>query len=546
MAQLRWAKSLGGIGSIFVLLGFVPYVGFFLVIVGIVMILAAVKFIADVLAHRAIFNKMITAVVLAAVGVVVGFLVVFGALFSLAGLGSAGNFIPGFFPSNYSPYSLTRTELLNNVPNVETSIAIDPNNPNYMIVGTTPQYFAPEYSTDGGVTWHNDTAQISAFWGYNAPSVGDNPGAAIGPDGTDYSIEYTTLINGSAAQVFYLASSTNHGKSWTIDPNPYASVIANATYHATVTTWTLLNGTTTTGCFSQANTIGGDYQKIAVDDGTASPFKGNIYIIGDFQILWNGLCVVQQGFIRSTDGGQTWGQHIITDPSFVGSSQVESLSIAPNGEMYFSRNYGNTGTPSILFEKSTDAGNTWTNKVIPTSGVVLNPDTTYSPSGIYIAYISCLTSCNYTTNGSTAVFLKSSTDDGNTWSSPSKISDSAAVPYWSYIANPDPLGNPENCAVTSIFTDCGPVHRPPTITASSLGIVVSWTDWRNSINSTNADTYAYVSSNRGSNIRLTAFPGRLCEFIQGNCNGFGFGNDQMDVASSTNGVFFCRRSRYRQ
>jgi len=92
-----------------------------------------------------------------------------------------------------------------------------------------------------------------------------------------------------------MASSTNHGQSWTLDPNPYASVITNSTFHATVTTWTFLNVTTTTGCFSQYNALGGDYQKIAVDDGPNSPFKGYVYLIGDFQILWNGICVVQQG-----------------------------------------------------------------------------------------------------------------------------------------------------------------------------------------------------------------------------------------------------------
>jgi len=229
---------------------------------------------------------------------------------------------------------------------------------------------------------------------------------------------------------------------------------------------------------------------------------------------------------------------MITDPSYAGSSQVESLAIAPNCVIYFSRNYGNTGAASILFEKSADGGNSWNYKVIPMSAVLLNPDTTYSSSGIYITYIACLTSCDYTSNGSSAVFLTSSTDDGDTWASPVKISNSGAVPYWSYIANPDPLGNQENCNVPSIFTDCGPVHRPPTITDSPLGIVVGWTDWRNSVNGTNADIYAYVSGFRGRDIRLTTSPGRLCEFIQGNCNGFGFGNDQMKVASSPNGVFF--------
>ncbi len=84
---------------------------------------------------------------IALLGAVMVFVLVSGYIY-FAGSGSIGALIQGAFLAN-SPYSLTRTELLNNVPNVETSVAIDPNNPNYMIVGTTPQYFAPEYSTDG-------------------------------------------------------------------------------------------------------------------------------------------------------------------------------------------------------------------------------------------------------------------------------------------------------------------------------------------------------------------------------------------------------------
>jgi len=468
---------------------------------------------------------------------IIGLVALIGYTFLLES-GNFGTFIPRSPLSNFSAPSITRTRLLSNVPNVETAIAIDPNNPNYMIVGTIPQHFAPAYSADGGLTWHNTTTQITAFWGYISPSIGDNPGAAIGPDGTDYSIEYTTLINDSSAQAFYLASSTNHGRSWVLSPNPYASAVDNSTFHASITTWTFLNGTTTKGCFTQYNTYGGDYQKIGVDTWPDSPFKGYVYIIGDFQMLWNGACVIQQGFIRSTDNGHTWDLHVVTDPAFSGSSQVEGLSIARNGEIYFSRNYGGSGTGSILFEKSADAGSTWTHKIIPVSGVVLNPDTASSLSGVYIAYIACTMPCNYAKNGSSSVFLISSTDDGNTWSLPVRISDQGAVPYWSYIANPDPIGNQEDCSVPSIYTDCGPVHRPPTITSSQFGIVVGWTDWRNSINGTSADIYAYVSGFGGSNVRLTAFPGRLCEVKQGNCNGFGFGNDQMKVAASTNGVFF--------
>jgi uncharacterized membrane protein len=99
MASLGQAKSLGGVGSILVLLGFVPYAGFVLSIVGFILILIAVKYIADVLGDQTIFNNMIVAVVLAIIGIVVGFVVVLSAVYSLIGLGSIGTYTPGTVPS---------------------------------------------------------------------------------------------------------------------------------------------------------------------------------------------------------------------------------------------------------------------------------------------------------------------------------------------------------------------------------------------------------------------------------------------------------------
>lgn len=76
------AKTLGGIGAILVLLAFVPSVGAILGIVGFVMVLVAVKYIADDLKDRTIFNNMMIAVTLSIVGIVVGSLVVLGTAFN--------------------------------------------------------------------------------------------------------------------------------------------------------------------------------------------------------------------------------------------------------------------------------------------------------------------------------------------------------------------------------------------------------------------------------------------------------------------------------
>jgi len=65
-----------------VLLSFVPTVGTVLGLIGFVMILAAIKYIADDLSDRTIFNNMIIAVILGIVGIAIGSLVVLGTVLS--------------------------------------------------------------------------------------------------------------------------------------------------------------------------------------------------------------------------------------------------------------------------------------------------------------------------------------------------------------------------------------------------------------------------------------------------------------------------------
>lgn len=103
MASLGQAKTLGGVGSILVLLSPIPYAGAVLSIVGFIMILIAVKYIADVLGDQKIFNNMVIAIVLAIVGIVVGVVVVLGAVYSLIGLGGY-TYTPGMttLPTGFS------------------------------------------------------------------------------------------------------------------------------------------------------------------------------------------------------------------------------------------------------------------------------------------------------------------------------------------------------------------------------------------------------------------------------------------------------------
>jgi uncharacterized membrane protein len=80
---LTQAKSMGGVGSILVLLSFVPTVGFVLGIVGLVLVLIAVKQISDAVKDREIFNNVLMAVILQVVGIGILTFAVLGALLSL-------------------------------------------------------------------------------------------------------------------------------------------------------------------------------------------------------------------------------------------------------------------------------------------------------------------------------------------------------------------------------------------------------------------------------------------------------------------------------
>jgi uncharacterized membrane protein len=76
---------MGGVGSILVLLSFVPYVGFVLGLAGFVMVLLAVKQISEVVKDREIFHNVLMAVILQIVGSAISVFVMLGSFFAFVG-----------------------------------------------------------------------------------------------------------------------------------------------------------------------------------------------------------------------------------------------------------------------------------------------------------------------------------------------------------------------------------------------------------------------------------------------------------------------------
>ncbi len=80
MASLSEAKTLGGVGSILILLGFIPFMG----IVGWILVLIAVKYIADTVGDRSVWDNMLYAVILAVIGIAALSLMIFLPLFGIS------------------------------------------------------------------------------------------------------------------------------------------------------------------------------------------------------------------------------------------------------------------------------------------------------------------------------------------------------------------------------------------------------------------------------------------------------------------------------
>ena len=98
MASLGQAKSLGGVGAILVLIGtFLGAPGAVLAIIGFILVLVAVKYVADIFSNQTIFNNMIIAVVLSIIGIIALIAIVLSAFSSFIGFGNF-SFMPGTAP----------------------------------------------------------------------------------------------------------------------------------------------------------------------------------------------------------------------------------------------------------------------------------------------------------------------------------------------------------------------------------------------------------------------------------------------------------------
>lgn len=286
-----------------------------------------------------------------------------------------------------------------NYPN-ETSIIIDPKNPNVLIAGANiDNYYI---SLDTGRTWTSHILNSNfGVWG--------DPVLAVDTASNFYYFHLSNPPSGNWIDRIVCQKSTDNGISWT-----------NGSF-------TGLNG-------SKAQ----DKQWCAIDR-----TNNNMYLTWT-QFDNYGSTNVQDSsiilFSKSLDSGNTWSQpkriNKKAGDCVDSDNTVEGAvpAVGPNGEIYVSW----AGPNGLVFNKSLDQGETWLNSEITIDPFVGGWD--YSISGMVRANGLPITACDLSNgpnhgtiyvnwsdqrNGinNTDIWLIKSNDGGQTWSEPVKVND---------------------------------------------------------------------------------------------------------------------------
>ena len=312
-------------------------------------------------------------------------------------------------------YSWSQNVMISNVNNPnETAIMMNPSNTDILVAGANLNNYY--YSSDGGLTW--DIGFLTSSFG-----VWGDPVVDVDQDGNFYFFHLSNPPSGNWIDRIVCQKSTDNGESW-----------SDGTY-------TGLNG-------SKAQD-----KHWSVVDRT----NGNIYL------TWTQFddygdpspnCKTEIHFSKSTDGGETWTTAIKineVDGNCIDSDNtVEGAvpAVGPNGEIFVAW----AGPNGIVFNRSTDEGDTWLSQEIPVDPMPggwdfnipgINRSNAANPH--YLRHRSNgfpITKCdlsggpNHGTiyvnwadqrNGTndTDIWLTKSTDNGDTWSTPVRVNDDA-------------------------------------------------------------------------------------------------------------------------
>jgi hypothetical protein len=302
-------------------------------------------------------------------------------------------------------------------PQSETFITINPSRPRLLAAGSNEIFRDPMRayaSTDNGASWSGTDAPLPPPIG-NGIRFGSDPSLAFDTRGNlfySYIVVFFGNGNGINGTEMAVAKSTDGGKTF-----PGASFFS----------------------FSGGSDHFNDKPMIAVDTGSRSPFKDQIYVAWDAANGGSG-----GGGIRvahSSDQGATFSITRADDPHGPGRSIGAVPFVGPGGEVYVGWNdYSNN---TIAFNRSFDGGATWdtptviANKTLAfdiaipaefSRGALEYPSCDADRSGgehdgrLFCAWM------DITRQGTTDILVAYSDDRGSHWTAPQPVTDQLWFP----------------------------------------------------------------------------------------------------------------------
>lgn len=289
-------------------------------------------------------------------------------------------------------------------PETETEpfFAVDPENPKHLLASYQEDRFPDEgcrnltsaVSFDGGASWQESLLPrltVAAGGPYERTS---DPWVAFGTGGRAYFVSLgfneTSPQNG-----VYLSASDDGGLTW---GDPVAVHSGNQNFD--------------------------DKESVVVDNRDDSPYKGRVYV------AWDSINSARQQPVLLTysdDGGHSFAEGSIL---YIQGSNIGIVPLVGPGGILHAVWLSYQQQVLMLASHSTDGGRTWSAPVTVSTVSASGVDGSRTGAGLPTAAIDGRTGALYVaweddrfTPGTDQVVLSRSTDGGQTWSAPQRVSD---------------------------------------------------------------------------------------------------------------------------
>jgi len=328
---------------------------------------------------------------------------------------AAPSFTQPTIDTNGCPNVFTRSGFPDNVrvnqdcgfrQQAEEWVAVDPTDPNNIVASSNDSKYSGnrtgvEFSLDGGKHWGDSELPVGRLaaefipggeWSFDAIT---DPAHAWDADGNLYysAVAFDVFQDFNDALVVWKANSCLQGSALHTPGNGSCEPAFVEPISAT--------GIAPSNNFADPFTFGDDKNLMAADAFPGSPFTNNVYVTWTIFRFDNEGFYVESPifFTRSEDGGKTWtapleisgssaectggdGFDPTEDPSTCNFDQGSYPVVGPDGSVNVVFNNCNTpeaaplggvGVCQQMFVKSTDAGDTWTDPVVVSDDIGLQP-----------------------------------------------------------------------------------------------------------------------------------------------------------------------------